>query len=88
MAEKEESLIQLVLTQDEAMLLGSVTTLGIRTFTGDIAKAAHTKTLLTAALKSWPGAAVTLSEKMIALNKATIKHSMVELGEEVLRKTK
>ena len=77
-------MIQLVLTQDEAMLLGSVTTLGIRTFTGDIAKAAHTKTLLTAALKSWPGAAVTLSEKMIALNKATIKYAKEELENETI----
>ncbi len=77
-------MIQLVLTQDEAMLLGSVTTLGIRTFTGDIAKAAHTKTLLTVALKSWPEAAVTLSEKMIALNKATIKYAKEELENETI----
>ena len=84
MAEKEESLIQLVLTQDEAMLLGSITTLGIRTLKDDIEAAAHTKILLTTAIKSWPEAIITLSEKMIALNEATIKYAKEELENETI----
>ncbi|KKL90247.1 hypothetical protein LCGC14_1906620 [marine sediment metagenome] len=71
--EEEKNLFQLVLTQNEATLLGSVTTLGIRTFTGDAEAAAYTKNLLTVAVRSWPEATATLSKKMIALNEATMK---------------
>ena len=78
---KEEDLIQLVLTQDEATILGSITTLGIRTFTGDFEAAAYTKTLLTSAITLWPVATATLSEKMIAVNKATMKCTEEELDE-------
>ena len=76
--EEEKNLFQLVLTQNEATLLGSVTTLGIRTFTGDAEAAAYTKNLLTVAVRSWPEATLTLSKKMIALNEATMKYAKEE----------
>ena len=88
MAEKEENLIQLTLTQDEATILGSVTTLGIRTLTGDVEAAAYTRTLLMVAVRSWPEAAATLSEKMIALNEAGIKYAEEEAKREELNETK
>ena len=81
MAEKEESLIQLTLTQDEATILGSVTTLGIRTLNGDVEAAEYTKSLLMVAVRSWPEATLTLSKKMIALNEATIKFAKEESNE-------
>ena len=76
--EEEKNLLQLVLTQDEATILGSISTLGIRTFTGDAKAAAYTKNLLTLAIRSWPEATATLSKKMIALNEATMKYAKEE----------
>ncbi|KKM61946.1 hypothetical protein LCGC14_1132120 [marine sediment metagenome] len=81
MAEKEESLIQLTLTQDEAMLLGSVTTLGIRVLMADTERAKRTFALLTAAIAQWPEAMTSLSKKMIVLNEAGIKCAEKELDE-------
>ena len=83
MAEKEESLIQLVLTQDEAMLLGSVTTLGIRTLRGDVEEAKVTFALLSAAISLRPEAMESLAKKMLALAKAGIDYAEEELEEKI-----
>ena len=86
MAEKEESLIQLTLTQDEAMLLGSVTTLGIRVLMADTERAKRTFALLTAAIAQWPEAMTSLSEKMITLSETGIEAA--EKFKEELNETK
>ena len=81
MTEKEESLIQLVLTQDEAMLLGSVCTLGTRVLRSDKEGAILTCTLLTAAIDIHPKAMDSLITKMLALSKVGIKYAEGKLDE-------
>ena len=75
MAEKEESLIQLVLTQDEAMLLSSITTLGAKTLQNNVEGAKLTFILLSAAINLYPEAMDSLVEKMVALAKVGIDYA-------------
>jgi hypothetical protein len=81
--EKEESLIQLVLTQDEAVILNASSVLGLQESLGDPSKNAETmKTLLIGAIVLWPGAVKTLAEKMQAVAKATKVYALGELKRE------
>ncbi len=85
---EEEELIQLTLTEDEALLLSSVTTLGIKVASGNFEGAAVTKALLLRALAAWPEAAVTLSGKMIILAETTKDLANKELENETKNETK
>jgi len=67
MAKKEEELIQLVLTQKEAMILCSITSLGLKLLRKDVEGGKITLVILEKIIKTWPSEAITLSGKMLSL---------------------
>ena len=70
MPEVTEDLIQLVLTKDEALILCSITSLGIKTLAMDAKAAKMTMDMLKEILRMYPQAALTLAKKMIMLTSA------------------
>ena len=78
---KEESLVQLTLTYDEATILQATCTLGLSTFAGDPPNIKMSTNLLKKAIELWPEAGVTLAKKMQALAKTTFAYSVKELDE-------
>lgn len=85
MAEKEESLIQLVLTQDEAMLLGSLSSLGAKILRADKEGAKETCILLSEAIDRYPEATDSLIDKMVELAKAGMRYAEEKLDETIPR---
>lgn len=67
MPEVTEDLIQLVLTKDEALILCSITSLGIKTLAMDAKAAKKTMDMLKVILETYPQEALTLAKKMITL---------------------
>ena len=71
MTEVIEDLIQLTLTKDEALILCSITSLGIETLAMDAKAAKITMDILEVVLETYPQAALTLAKKMVTLISVT-----------------
>ena len=74
-----KEIIQLTLTQDEALILGSISSLGIRSLRANQEEIDSAKALLTLILKLTPAATISLAEKMVSLCEITKKYVKEEL---------
>ena len=74
-----KEIIQLNLTQDEALLLGAITALGITRLEDNQEEIKTAKAMLTLVLKLSPEATVSLAEKMVLLCNVTKKYAKEEL---------
>ena len=75
----EEKLIQLTLTQPEALILGAITSLGIKTLRDNQEEAKLAKMLVGVLSKVCPGATISLARKMLLLAELSKKYAEEEL---------
>ena len=75
---EEEKLIQLTLTQDEALILGAITGLGISSLKHDKEKTRSIRILVTVLTALRPEAQKSLASKMVVIGNLSKKYAVEE----------